>query len=79
MSRNTTRYHPNAEPCFGDDLGDFIVDKCDKNERSYSRPGCGFKMDHTNEMCGGNETLCDNGKHWKYIIKEYKVFQIMVC
>ena len=74
---NTIRYYPKAGPCFGDGLEIFIDDKCDKNKSSYSRPGYGFQMEHTNEMCGGNKKLRDNGIHWKYIVKEYEVFQIV--
>ena len=73
---STIRYYAKAGPCFGDGVEIFIDDKCDKNKSSYSRPG-GFKMDKINEMCGGNRALPDNGKHWKYVVKEYEVFQII--
>ena len=72
----TIRYYPDAGPVFGWGEEIHIVDACDKIKESYTRPGYCYNIPKTNEMCGGDEPLPGNGTHWKYLVKEYEIFQI---
>eukprot|EP01084_Bolivina_argentea_P082630 149593_1 len=75
-SSSTIRYYPNDGPIFGDGLEICIKNKCNTDKSNYCRPGYGYHMDRTNEMCGGNDFSHVNGAHWKYLVVEYEIFQI---
>ena len=73
-------YSKKKGPCFGAGQEIEIVDKCDKVKQSYSRPGYGYHIDKTDEICGGGDTYTNsdgNGKMWKYLVLDYEVFQVI--